>query len=96
MQGEVGQALYRKFGIDPERPDTLIVVTTEVALRDSDAVIAIWSRLAWPWRALVAVRVIPRGVRDPLYRTIARYRYALFGKRQTCWLPNPEDRDRVL
>lgn len=96
MQGEVGAALYRRFGIDPEQPDTLIVVTGDTALRDSEAVFAIWSGLGWPWRALTLFRVVPRPLRDTIYRFIARHRYRLFGKRETCWIPNPEQADRVL
>lgn len=96
MQGIVGEALYHKFGIDPADPETLIVVSGDQALRDSTAALAIWSGLGWPWRALTILRVVPALLRDPLYRLIARNRYRLFGKRQTCWMPKPEQADRVL
>ncbi len=96
MQGETGARLYRKFGIDPANPDTLIVVVGETALRDSDAVLAIWARLGWPWRALGVARVVPRLLRDPLYRLIARNRYRLFGRRDTCWIPTKAQAARVL
>lgn len=96
MQGEAGQALYRRFGIDPADPDTLIVVTGDHALRDSDAVLAIWRGLGWPWRALAVLRLVPRGLRDRLYRRIARNRYRLFGRRPNCWVPDAAQRERLL
>lgn len=96
MQGAVGAALYRRFGIDPSDPETLIVVTGDEALRDSDAILAIWSGLDWPWHALMVLRLVPRALRDPLYRFVARNRYRLFGKRRTCWIPRPDQADRVL
>lgn len=96
MQGEVGAELYRRFGIDPADPDTLIVVAGDRALRDSDAVIAIWAGLGWPWHALAVARLVPRAVRDPVYRVVARNRYRWFGRRDTCWLPTPEQASRVL
>lgn len=96
MQGEVGAALYRDFGIDPADPDTMIVVSDGRALRDSDAVLAIWSGLGWPWRAVGALRIVPRAIRDPAYRLLARNRYRIFGKRSSCWLPAPEHAERML
>lgn len=96
MQGEVGAALFRRHGIDPADPDTIIVVDGDHALRDSDAVIAIYAGLGWPWRVAAGARIVPRALRDPVYRWVARHRYQLFGKRATCWLPHPEDADRVL
>ena len=96
MQGEVGAALYRRFGIDPADPDTLIVVEGDRCLRDSDAVIAIYAGLGWPWRAAAVARGVPRSLRDPVYRWVARHRYCIFGRRDTCWLPSPEEAGRVL
>lgn len=96
MQGQVGSALYRRFGIDPANPDSIIVVDGDRMQRDSDAVLSIYAGLGWPWKAFSVFRLVPRVLRDPLYLLIARNRYRLFGKRDSCWLPAPEFRDRLL
>jgi predicted DCC family thiol-disulfide oxidoreductase YuxK len=96
IQGDVGRELCRQHGIDPDDPDTIIVVEHGRALRDSDAVLAIYAGLGWPWRATSALHLVPRSVRDPLYRLVARNRYRLFGRRQVCWRPFPEDASRVI
>jgi predicted DCC family thiol-disulfide oxidoreductase YuxK len=96
MQGEVGAALFKRFDIDPNDPDTIIVVAGDKVWRNSDAVLAIYSGLGWPWRILGALKIIPRLIRDPVYRLIATNRYRIFGKRETCWLPTPEHKARVL
>lgn len=96
MQSEAGAALYRKFGIDPADPETTILVQGETALRNSDAVLAIYAGLGWPWRALRIFSIVPRPLRDSMYRWIARNRYHLFGQRETRWLPAPEYADRLL
>jgi predicted DCC family thiol-disulfide oxidoreductase YuxK len=96
MQKEVGASLYRRFGIDPSDPESMIVVQGDHLLRDSDAVLAIYSGLGWPWKAVSLLRIVPRFLRDPVYRWLARNRYRIFGRRETCWVPRPEDRDRLL
>lgn len=96
MQNETGAALYRRFGMDPADPDSLIIVDGGKLLRDSDAVMAIYHELGWPWRLLSLFRIIPQPVRDPVYRWVARNRYRLFGQRDSCWLPTPEQADRIL
>ena len=96
MQGDVGAELFRRNGLDPADPESILVVDGDRVWRDSDAVIAIYAGLGWPWRAAVAVRLVPRGLRDPVYRWVARNRYRMFGRRETCWLPRPELADRLL
>ena len=41
----------------------------------------------WHWAPLL--RVVPRPVRDGLYDVVARNRYALFGRLDTCMVPAP-------
>lgn len=96
MQGGVGATLFRRLGMDPSNPDTLIVVEGNRVRRDSDAVLAICSALGWPWRVLGVLRAIPPFIRDPFYRLIARNRYRLFGRRDICWMPSAEYAERVL
>lgn len=96
MQGEAGTALYRHFGMDPANPDSLILVRDGKLLRDSDAILTIYSWLGWPWRMTAVFYLVPAFVRDPIYRWIARNRYRIFGRRQTCWLPSAEHARYVL
>ena len=96
LQSEIGRRLYRRVGLDPSDPQSLIVVDADRVLTDSDAVIAIWTGFGGAWNAASAFRIVPRVVRDPIYRWIARNRYRLFGKHEACFVPAPEDRGRFL
>lgn len=96
IQGAAGAALCREHGLDPNDPTSILVVDGATVRRDSDAVLAIYDGLGWPWRALSLLRIVPAALRDPVYRWVARNRYRLFGKRATCWAPPPEYRNRIL
>ena len=96
MQGEVGAELFRANGMDPANPDTILLINGDHVRRDSDAVLAIYTGLGWPWRIAGVARIVPRFVRDPIYRWVARNRYRLFGRRETCWVPRAEFADRLL
>lgn len=49
--------------------------------------------LYWLVRGFLAV---PAAVRDGIYAVVAKNRYKIFGKRETCRLPTPEERSRFL
>ena len=96
MQQDVGRKLLLEAGIDPDDPETMIVISDGKILRDSDAVIHVYRHLGWPWRTVGAFRLLPRSLRDRTYRLVARNRYRWFGRRGTCWVPGPGDRSRLL
>ena len=96
-QGELGRALYRHFGLSPGTRGTMLMVADGRLYTESEAAIRIAERLGRPFRlASAAARLVPRGLRDPVYRLVARSRFRLFGRRETCWLPTQEARDRIL
>ena len=96
MQGEVGAQLFRQHGLDPKDPTTILVIEGAKVRRDSDAVLSIYEGLGFPWFFVRIFRVIPRFLRDPIYRFVARNRYRIFGKRESCWVPPEHQRSRVL
>ena len=96
MQGEVGAQLFRQHGLDPKDPTTILVIEGPKVRRDSDAILSIYGGLGFPWRFAAIFRVIPRFLRDPIYRFVARNRYRIFGKRESCWVPPEHQRSRVL
>jgi len=95
LQGEVGRSTLSAHGLDPETLDTLVVVAEGRALVRSDAAFELVRHLG-PWRVLRALRIVPRGLRDWVYDFVAKRRYRWFGKRDACWMPQPEHRGRFL
>jgi predicted DCC family thiol-disulfide oxidoreductase YuxK len=96
MQGAVGAALFRQHGLDPADPTSILVIEDAKVRKDSDAVIAIYEGLGFPWHLASTLRIVPAFLRDPLYRLVARNRYRLFGKRSTCWVPDERYRSRMI
>lgn len=95
-QGPLGQELYRRLGLPTGDFETMLLVKNGRVLSHSDAAIGIAAGLGWPWRAGLIAKLIPRVLRDKLYRLVARNRYRWFGKRETCWRPTPDVADRIL
>jgi predicted DCC family thiol-disulfide oxidoreductase YuxK len=96
IQSALGSRLYREHGLDPERPDTLLLLTPHGAFRRSDAVLEIARLLGGAWRLLLLLKVVPRTLRDAAYDALARRRYRWFGRAPACLLPRPEWRDRFV
>lgn len=95
-QSRLGASLYRHFGLRSDEEGTILVLKGGRLLTDSEAVIAIPAVLGWPWRIAAGVRIVPRPIRDRIYRLVARNRFRWFGRREICWVPAPADCDRVL
>jgi predicted DCC family thiol-disulfide oxidoreductase YuxK len=97
-----GSGLLERHGISAAELGTIWVVrdaggAAERALSRSEAVLAVLGELPgpWPWVA-AGMRGIPRPLRDLGYRLVARWRYRIWGKLESCPVPAPEERERFL
>jgi predicted DCC family thiol-disulfide oxidoreductase YuxK len=52
--------------------------------------------MSFPWPMFGVLRVLPRGLRDALYRFVARNRYRWFGRAEACMVPRVELQERFL
>jgi predicted DCC family thiol-disulfide oxidoreductase YuxK len=95
IQSDAGRALGARFGVDPEAPQTNAVVWGGRIFFKSDAALTVLGALT-ATRPLALLKAAPRWVRDPVYGLIARNRYAIFGRTETCMIPSAEDRDRFI
>lgn len=95
-QSPFGEALFRKHGLRTDSYETNLVLIDGVAFTRLDSFVAVMAELGWPWRAAKALLLLPRPLRDWLYDRIAKNRYALFGRKDSCDIPSAEMRERFL
>jgi predicted DCC family thiol-disulfide oxidoreductase YuxK len=101
LQSGLGREVLARFDIHTF-PDGVMLVTDaltpkEHLYRRSDAVAVALQLLGGVWRVLGRLLgLVPRPLRDWGYGIVARFRYRLFGRYDTCPLPPPEQRSRLL
>jgi len=102
LQSDFAAKVLTRNGIDPKDLDTVHVVVNyerpeERILNRSDAILRACHELGGPWKTSAALaRIVPRALRDLVYRLVARGRYRVFGKYETCMLPDPNQQNRFL
>jgi predicted DCC family thiol-disulfide oxidoreductase YuxK len=95
LRGETASRLLPPLPDDASKWS--MVYVDESGIHDqSDASLEVYRRLGGLWWLLSLARFVPRAIRDPIYRVIAKNRYRWFGKRETCRIPSAEERERFL
>jgi predicted DCC family thiol-disulfide oxidoreductase YuxK len=102
LQSEFARRLLEKHGVSSEQLESIVLVVdhgrpSERVEQRSTAIVSILRALGPFWRALASLlAIVPRGVRDWGYSLVARYRYRIFGKFDSCRLPQVSDRHKFL
>jgi len=102
LQSDFAEKVLRRHDIDAKDLDTVHVVENydqpgERVLQRSDAILRAGRELGGVWGASSSVaKIVPRPLRDLVYRFVASNRYRVFGKYETCMLPDPNQRSRFL
>jgi len=76
--------------------DTVIVSDQYSSYQRFDAVLVIGKELGGIYKLVAIFRLIPREWRDLLYLWVAKNRFKWFGKRQSCYFPSAEERQRFI
>ena len=87
---------FEKYGLADISRETLILIENGVAYTFSDAVLQISKYLVFPWSLFYGFRILPKNLRDAVYRIIARNRYRFFGKNDSCEIPGEDVRKRFI
>ena len=97
MQTSPGRKLLIEHGIDPDDPKSFLLLEAGRAYTDTNAIVRVLRSFGGRWKiASFLMALVPRFVRDPLYRWTARNRYRLFGRHDVCTVPSAHNADRFL
>ena len=95
LQGTTARQRLEPLPLDPAG-GSIALLAGGRAYHRSEAVIRIIGGLGGAWRLAHLLRAIPGPVRDWAYDLVARHRYRIFGRREQCRVPGPEERSRFL
>lgn len=76
--------------------DTIVYLRENEKFERSSAVLFILSDLGGVWMIARFFFIVPRFLRDFIYRIVAANRYRFFKKRETCRMPTSSDKQRLL
>ena len=96
LQSDAGKKIANQFSIVNKNIDSIIFIKGGNYFARSDAVLEIAKELKSVWKILYLLKVIPRHLRNFIYDLIAKYRYAIFGKRNSCRVPTSEEISRFI
>jgi predicted DCC family thiol-disulfide oxidoreductase YuxK len=76
--------------------DTVIVIEGSAKYRYFDAVLKIGHEMGGIYRLIAVCKILPRKWRHSIYLWIAENRFKWFGKRESCYVPSAEEKERFI
>jgi len=96
LQSNAAIELLKEYGSYSEEMNTIIYIRDEKIYYKSNAALFIMQDLGGIWKLVGAFRIFPLFIRNTVYDLIAKWRYRIFGKKETCMIPTEDIVDRFL
>ena len=96
LQSDFAQSLLRKHNLPTETMNSLVFIENEAVYMESSGALQLALSFGGAWRLLYIFIVVPKFIRDAVYRFVGANRYRWFGKQDACMLPTPALRARFL
>jgi len=96
IQSELAHELMKKHSVTSFGIETVLLIKNDQCFVFSDAALEITKDLTGLWFILTIFRLVPKPLRDAVYKLFARKRYKLFGRKNTCMVPSKEQRSRFV
>jgi predicted DCC family thiol-disulfide oxidoreductase YuxK len=96
IQSKAGMDLLARAGLNITKLETLLLVDGERSYQHTAAILRVLHQLGFPWKLAWITWLLPSPIRDAIYCWIARNRYRIFGRSDSCFLPSAEHRLRFM
>jgi predicted DCC family thiol-disulfide oxidoreductase YuxK len=96
LQTESGESILNKYDIHSDKTDSIILIENSKVYYRSDAALKIARKLKGVWKLFYAAIIIPPFIRNFFYDLVAKNRYRWFGKRDICFVPDQDIRNRFI
>ena len=94
ISSKKGQKIINKFNLELKNIDSIILLKNNKITLKSEAVIEILVSLNLFFRFFLILKILPSKLLDLIYDFIAKYRYKLFGRKESCIIPGEKYKSR--
>ena len=95
-QTETGEQLQSRYQLGALASHSIVLIRNERVYSKSRAALEIARKLKGLWPVFYVLILLPPFFRDFFYDLIAKNRYRLLGKRDSCYLPSEDEGERFL
>ncbi len=96
LQSAKAKELLLANNINAKELSSVVFIANNKVYTQSDAALKIAQNLGFAWSLTSVFLIIPKFIRDAVYKFIAKNRYRWFGKKDQCMIPNANLKSRFL
>ena len=96
LQSATGQEVLRQYGLPTNDFESFIYIRDGKIYQRSTAALFVLKDIGGLWAMLYAFIIVPQFFRNWVYDKVARSRYRIFGKKDSCMVPSPEIKARFI
>lgn len=96
LQSDFGQEFLKNNSFNQDEFNSMILIDGEKFYTQSDAALRIGKELKGIYKISKYLLWIPKFIRNTVYNLISKNRYNWFGKKESCWLPTTELKQKFI
>ena len=96
LQSEKGRLYLRQYNLPVEEMTSFVFIEDNIVYTQSTAALKVCRYLKGLWPLCYGFIIVPKFIRDGIYKWIAKNRYKWFGVREQCMIPSPGVKARFL